>query len=131
MSSTTKQQKAVEGIVESRRNGLNKTKGEVLLEAGYSVATAIKPSQVTESKGFKEELAKYGLDEGLITKCLVSDIKNKPKKRFFELNLGAEILGMKKRSDPHGENKILIVNITNHGATKYRINSSPSPNTER
>ncbi len=54
---TEKQKKAVGEIVENSRN-----KGEALLNAGYSKNTSIKPSQVTESKGFKE-VAKPFLDK--------------------------------------------------------------------
>ena len=95
---TDLQYKAVKRIVEIRRNPKrNKiSKGKILIDVGYSRATAIKPSQVLESKGFKEVLKEYGLTDGLITKALVEDIKGKPKKRIMELNLGAEILGMKK-----------------------------------
>lgn len=65
-------------------------------EVGYALATATNPKDLTESKGFKEALAECGLTEAFITEALVSDIKAKPKKRFLELSLGAEILGMKK-----------------------------------
>ncbi len=91
---TLKQRKAVEGMVE---NGGNASRA--MLEANYSPETAHTPSKLTKSKGFRELMAEYGLTEGLITKALVSDIKKKPKKRFNELSLGAEILGMKKSAD--------------------------------
>ena len=53
---TLKQQKVVTKLVENSRNSKPKNKGEILAEVGYSKATAIKPSQVLESKGVKEEL---------------------------------------------------------------------------
>lgn len=46
---TARQEIAAQLIVEKRRK-----KGEALLEAGYSPNTAIKPSQVTNSAGYKE-----------------------------------------------------------------------------
>lgn len=70
-----------------------------MMAAGYTPATSHTPQKLTESKGYKELLDEYGLNEKFITEALVDDIRSKPRKRFFELNLGAEILGMKKRSD--------------------------------
>jgi len=52
LTPTARQKKAVQKIVEIRRTG--KTLGNALRESGYSEATAIKPTQVTKSKGFKE-----------------------------------------------------------------------------
>lgn len=54
---------------------------------------------MTESPGFKQALAEFGLTEELITVSLVTDIKEKKGKRHQELKLGAEILGMVKRED--------------------------------
>ena len=52
---------------------------------------------ITQSVGYKAELAKYGLTEELITSALVEDIEKKPQKRVRELELGADILSMRKR----------------------------------
>ena len=52
---TIKQKKAVAKLVENSRNV-----GEALIKAGYSKATAIKPSQVTNSTGFKEAVKEMG-----------------------------------------------------------------------
>jgi hypothetical protein len=60
---TLKQQK----VVENSRNNF-KTKGELLRASGYSENTAIKPSQVLESKGIqklKETAESMGIDETL------------------------------------------------------------------
>ena len=125
---TLRQKKAVEKLVEASRNPnmIKKTKGEILLESGYSIATAIKPTQVTKSVGFKKELENYGLTEGLVTRALVNDIKAKPRKRFFELSLGADILGMKKR-DGQPNNQVNIVIIPYNLVGKYDLRTSPSP----
>lgn len=70
---------------------------------GYGNSIQKTPAKVLNSPGFKEALAEYGLTEELITTSLVFDIKEKPKHRFLELNLGAEILGMKDRQGlPNG-----------------------------
>lgn len=74
-------------------------KGELVEAGGYSPAVVKTPAKVLESKGYKEALAEYGLTEELITSALVEDINAKPEKRFNELSLGAEILGMKKRDE--------------------------------
>lgn len=81
------------------------------MAVGYSPNTAHTPQKLTESKGFKKQMAKLGLTEDLITKALVADIKGKPKKRFLELSLGAEILNMKKRIDPADERPTHTTNI--------------------
>ena len=72
-------------------------KGELVALGGYGKAVVQTPSKALESLGYKESLAEYGLTEELITKSLVSDINDKPRHRFLELNLGAEILNMKDR----------------------------------
>lgn len=88
---TIKQRQAVKNIVENRGSI-----SRAMIDANYRKATAKNPKNLTESKGYKEALKEYGLTEELITGALVDDIKEKPRKRYQELNLGAEILGMKK-----------------------------------
>lgn len=99
---TIRQKKALDKIVEKGRNNKRISVSGIMREVGYSAKTAVEPGKLTNSIGFKQLLEEYGLTEGLITKALVSDIKKKPKKRYAELNLGAEILGMKKREDSGG-----------------------------
>lgn len=112
---TIKQKKAVKNLV---GNGGNVTRA--MLDAEYSPATANTPQKLTESKGYKEVLQEYGLTEELVTTALVEDIKAKPKKRFLELSLGAEILGMKKRETNEG-NKTLVVMISGESADRFKI----------
>lgn len=92
---TVKQKLAVKKIVENRGMAISRIMADP--EVGYDLTTAKNPKNLTDSIGYKEELAKYGLTEELITTSLVDDIKAKPKKRFLELSLGAEILQMKKK----------------------------------
>lgn len=92
---TMKQKKALDLMVEDRRKPL----GQIMVEAGYSPATAVAPQKLTESDGFKMLLEQAGLTPGLIVNSLVEDIKKKPQKRIGELSLGADILGLKKRAD--------------------------------
>lgn len=89
------QRAALEKLVEQGGKSVSKAMRES--KRPYSPRTAQTPKKLTESKGFKELMGEYGLTEGLITRALVSDIKAKPRKRFLELSLGAEILSMKKR----------------------------------
>lgn len=97
------------------------TKAELVAMGGYGKGVQKTPAKALESKGYKEELAKFGLTEEFITTALVEDIKGKPRKRFFELSLGSEILGMKKRGDvpddrtPH--QTVIIINTPNGNAT--------------
>lgn len=73
--------------------------GQVLENIGYSKGVSLTPSMVTESAGFKQSLAEFGLTEQFITNALVEDIKAKPAQRHQELKLGADILGMVKREE--------------------------------
>jgi hypothetical protein len=88
---TLKQRKAIERIVENHGNV-----SRSMLEVGYSPAAAKNPKNLTESRGYKELLAEYGLTEELVTTALVEDINSKPNFRTSELALAADILGMKK-----------------------------------
>ena len=114
---TIKQKEAVKKIVENR--GMAISKVMVSPEVGYKAVTAKNPKNLTESKGYKEELTKYGLTDELVTTALVDDINAKPKKRFLELSLGAEILGMKKRDV--GGDKNLIVIISSESAERFKV----------
>lgn len=92
--STIKQQIAAHKIVENRGN-VSKS----MMQAGYSKTTAKNPSNLLDSKGFKDIAAQSGLDQNLIINCLVEDIKNKPGQRKQELELAAKLLGLFKQED--------------------------------
>lgn len=53
---TLMQKRVADKLVENSRIPKPKNKGQILAEVGYSEATQIKPSQVFDSKGVKEEL---------------------------------------------------------------------------
>ena len=89
---TEKQKEAVKDLSEN----IGKPIGKIMRDSGYSVSTSETPKRLTESKGFKEELDKHGLNEELIISSLVEDIKAKPGKRLGELQYGGELIGMKK-----------------------------------
>lgn len=72
--------------------------------AGYPPATYNNPSVLTKSKGYKEVLAEYGLTDELVVAALAEDIKKKKGRRVSELNLGSEILGLKKAGEKPGGN---------------------------
>ncbi len=114
--STIKQRKAIKKIME---NGGNITKA--MREVGYSEATINNPSNLTESKGYKEILNKCGLTEELVVSSLVNDIESKPGRRYSELSLAAEILGMRKRQQE------LLVNAeqgVNFGSSEVVMNTA-------
>lgn len=46
--------------------GKSRTEGEAMIKAGYAPNTAIKPSQVKKSKGWKQLLDQYLPDEKLL-----------------------------------------------------------------
>lgn len=94
MSSTMRQKKAVDALV--KNGGIV---SHAMVEAGYSPNTAHTPQKLTESDGFKELMKENGLTPELVIRALADDIKDKPKQRLGELNLGADILGLKKKND--------------------------------
>lgn len=118
--STFKQKNLAEIVLDNPHLMKEGTKGKLVEMGGYGKAMQEQPSKVLESKGFKEELAKFGLTEELISTALVEDIKLKPQNRNPELRLGAEILGMNNREE-NGSNKTLIINITGETAERYGL----------
>lgn len=78
-------------------------KGKLVEMGGYGKSVQKTPNKVLESKGYLEELAKFGLTPDLISTALVEDIKKKKYNRVGELRLGAEILKMKD-NEPKGNN---------------------------
>ncbi|MEA3431451.1 MAG: hypothetical protein U9R01_02055, partial [candidate division WOR-3 bacterium] len=63
-------------------------------EVGYEENTCKNPSNLTESKGFKQICKEIGLTDDFITQCLVDDIADKPRNRQPELALAAKMLGL-------------------------------------
>lgn len=96
---TPKQKKAAKAYLDNFLSGKPISTGALLENIGYAPSVVKNPQLVTESQGFKDSLAEFGLTEELITSALVTDIKGKPMKRTQELKLGAEILGMIKREE--------------------------------
>lgn len=89
---TIKQKMALARIVE---NGGNVT--QAMRDVGYSEGSVNNPSSLTRSEGFKALLKSSGLDEDLVIRALVEDIKEKPQNRAKELKLASEILGLQKQ----------------------------------
>lgn len=118
---TLQQEAAVDKLIE--QGGRSMSKAMRTSKVPYSPESAKNPQKLTRSKGYREILQRRGLTEDFITERLIDDIEAKPQKRFLELNLGAEILGMKKKSE-QAVARVLIVNITDRAATKYGINES-------
>ena len=85
-----------EKVAELRTLHPDWSKIKVLRMAGYGASIKSWSGRTYNSKGVREALAKWGLVEGLVAKSLVADIKQKPRRRYNELNLAADILGMKK-----------------------------------
>lgn len=105
-------------------NGATPT--QAMTEAGYAPSSIHKPGEaLLSTQGYKEALAEYGLTEELIASSLVKDIKAKPKRRSRELELGADILNMRKR-DAGSNNKTLIVVISGQSASRYGAVPHPS-----
>ena len=114
---TTRQKRALDKIVEIGRTG--GTKQQALIEAGYSPNTALAPTKVTESKGFKELCEERGLTEDFLVDALVEDIQNKPKNRKSELELGFKVIG--RLSEQRESNKTLILVVSGETAGRYGV----------
>jgi len=83
---TIRQRQAFNKIIENHGNVMKSMR-----EVGYSPNTVINPSNLTDSIGFQELCEEYGLTDDFLIKALVSDIKNKPKNRKAELELGFKV----------------------------------------
>jgi len=84
---TIKQKTAVSNLIENRGNV-----SKAMRDAGYEDNSAKNPSNLTNSKGFKELMKKYLPDEMLL-KALSEDIEGKPKNRKAELELALKVKG--------------------------------------
>lgn len=103
---TIRQVRAVEELIK----GKGKNIGAALIAAGYSKSVARSPEIVTDSKGYKKMLHASGLTHELVATSLTEDIIGKPKRRVQELNLAADILGMK--GEKAKQNDFIPVRIT-------------------
>lgn len=79
----------------------------------------VKSDTVEKTQGFKAALASYGLTEKLIATALADDIKNKPRNRYHELSLAADILGMKKQANAPTSARNLTLIISGETASRY------------
>lgn len=58
---TLRQKKLAEAIVENAKTGNKKNKKDLLVSVGYATSVAeVKPQEILEQKGVREELAKLG-----------------------------------------------------------------------
>lgn len=85
--------------------------GQAMLNAGYSVSTAIKPQVVTESKGFIALMDSLGLTDEYLGAKLHEDIEAKPKNRVAELTLAYKVKGRLKDSEVGGNFVPATINI--------------------
>lgn len=94
---TINQEKAVQNVLKQKAKG-KVVLGKAMKEAGYSKAVQHNPKVVTESLGFKEAMAKYGLTEENFAAYLSEDLKSKPGERLGELRLMADTLNLTKQN---------------------------------
>ncbi len=114
--STLKQKRLAE-VTLNHIQDPNITKGELVEKGGYGEVIQKHPKRALESAGYLEELAKFGLTRELITTALTDDIKAKPRQRVRELQLGAEILQMKKDTNTGGNVTINVLNFNGDNPT--------------
>lgn len=111
LSGNYKQRRAAKLVSEViRDNNTEISKGEILLRAGYSETQALKPSVVTNSVGFKVELAKLGLTDELVVPMLVQDLENNPNKRWLGLSIAGKWLGLERKGEDAKPTNTLINN---------------------
>lgn len=99
---TLKQKTAFKKIVDNSRINNAKTAGQILLESGYKKNTAIKPSQVIDSKGFQELLSQ--IDDNDILQRFNDILKDQDKRASIQA--GIELLKLKDRY-PASKSKII------------------------
>ena len=104
---TLRQERAVKLKVEESRKQDPMTLGNILRTAGYSEATAIKPSQVFDSPGFQRLLAKY--DDRPVLDAIYSDCFIKDKRAAFaNRKLYLDVKGYTKDLDSSGDIDLLM-----------------------
>ena len=120
---TVKQKAVLDKIIEKRGSI-----SAAMREVGYSEATAKNPKNLTQSIGFQQLCAEHGLTEQFLVDALVDDIKNKPKHRFHEMELGFKVLGkLTERQEP---NKTLVVLVSGETASRYGITPVPETSSD-
>ncbi len=97
---------AVKDITENHRSV-----SQAMRNAGYAESTATKPSNLTNTKAFKELMNERGLTDELLTDSLKEDILLKPQNRLGELALMAKLKGhLKEQENPNVNNVIVLPN---------------------
>lgn len=89
--------------------------------AGYTEATINNPSNLTKSFGYQELLSSSGLTEAFILEALVEDINAKRGRRFQELSLASEILGIRKRGSLVAGQMVVELNYRERFLTQEQI----------
>lgn len=123
--STDLQEDLAEAIVKNKMlpRSKRKNKGELVASVGYSkVVAKAKPQKIIEQKGVQKALENFGLTKALVTTALVEDIENKPRRRIRELELGADILGL--RNEKPNISKTLIVIVASESAQRYGVETA-------
>ena len=85
-----------------------------MLEAGYSEASAIKPSRVLNAKNTLELINKY-IPQDHTLEALREDIDAKPQDRFQELQLSAKINGLLRENTLNLNTDKLVIVVPKKG----------------
>ncbi len=120
---------AIKDITENHRSV-----SQAMLNAGYAPSTATKPSQLTQSKGFKELMNERGLTDELLTDSLKEDILLKPQNRLGELALMAKLKGHLKDQDTQPISNVIVLPNTLHhklSNTSSNVESIEKPDMEQ
>lgn len=96
---TPKQQRAADMKIMKLAGKLEKTDGQILLDAGYSKAKSLAPTHVFKSKGVVEYMAKHNLTPERFASLFSADLEVlDARDRFPHLKLLAEITGIKENN---------------------------------
>ena len=95
IESTEMQKKAAENVIKQKLAGGNINKKKALLDAGYSEQVARTPKYVMQSRGYKQYLEQYNLNEERVASLISEDIAALGAgERFNYVKLLAQMNGM-------------------------------------
>ncbi len=95
---------AVKEITENHRSV-----SDAMRVAGYSPHTASKPSNMTETKAFKDLMNERGLTDDFLLDALHEDIEKKPQNRLGELTLASKLKGHLREQDNSVDRMVVVL----------------------
>lgn len=122
---TPRVKKAFKAVVENETSDKPRPMGEILLEAGYSKSTSLRPNTVINSVSFQTLMDKAGITDEMLSSKLKEGLEaDKPygkqgdihpdyATRHKYLETGLKLKGIQKTSEASGTTNITQINQTN------------------